>query len=463
MRQRIIETIIIILLLLVTAGLGYWIFTSYRQVWEPVLVELELAAPEAEATGLSASGFIEVRQIDVAPEVSGRIARLLVDEGDQVAQDQVVAEIDTDLLDAEIGEAQAAVEMAEAQLALVEASPRAEQVEVAEAAVAQAETQRNAAYQAWQDAITLRDNPQELNLQIAAVRSQLAVIEHRINQLAALKDAAQLMEDLGEHQVIVVEEGIDFSITLPGGGKISGHREFPEGTKREAWAGWNLASTDLWKAWVNVNQAVAYQEATQRQLDELLALRDNPQQAEIQVARAEADYEQSIAKIESAKANLDKARAGATEEQITVARTAVEQARAALDTLKVQHQKYSLRAPIGGLVTKRIIHQGENVLPGTTLLTLGNLGVVELTVYIPEPDVDKVSPGGRVQVTVDSYPDETFVGQTVWISDQAEYTPKNVQTEEERVNTVFAVKVRIPNPDHKLKPGMPADALLLTR
>ena len=66
-----------------------------------------------------------------------------------------------------------------------------------------------------------------------------------------------------------------------------------------------------------------------------------------------------------------------------------------------------------------------------------------------------------VEVSVDSFPGETFLGQVVWISDKAEFTPKNVQTKEERVNTVFAVKVRIPNPDHKLKPGLPADAVLV--
>ncbi len=461
MRQRIIEASIIIVLLLAVVGVGYWLVSNNPQVWDQLLVELEIATPEAETAGITASGFIEVRQVAIAPEVSGRIARLAVDEGDQVKEGQVLAEIDTDLLDAQISEVKAAVAVAEAQLARVEAGARSEDIAVAEAAVVMAEAQKDAAYQAWQDTVLLRDNPQELDLQIAATRSQIDILEHRIQQMIALKDAAEMIDDLRERQVKIVEEGIDWSVKLPGDRKLSGHAEIPEGGKREAWAGWNLATTDLWSAWVNLNQAIAARDAAQQNLDNLLALRDNPQQANVEVAQAEAAYQQSGAAVEIAKANLNMARAGATEEQIDVARTGVDQAHAALNALKVQRQKHILHAPSDGMVVERIVYEGENALPGTTLLTLGNLETVDLTVYIPEPDVGKVSLEQPVEVAVDSFPGETFLGQVVWISDKAEFTPKNVQTKEERVSTVFAVQVRIPNPDHKLKPGMPADAVLV--
>jgi HlyD family secretion protein len=463
MSQRIVEAIIIIVLTLAVVGVGYWVFSSNPQVWNQLLVELEIATPEAETAGITASGFIEVRQVAIAPEVSGRIARLRADEGDQVREDQVLIEIDTALLDAQIDEAEAAVAMAEAELARVAAGARAEDIAAAEAAVVMAEAQRDAAQQAWQDAIVLRDNPQELNMQIASARSQIAVVEHRIQQMAALKDAAELVDDLRERQVKIVEEGVDWSVKLPDGRKLSGHAEVPEGEKRQAWAGWNLATTDMWSAWVYLNQAIAARDAAQQNLNDLLALRDNPQQANVQVAQALAAYQQARAAVEVAKANLDMARAGATQEQVDVAGTGVEQARAALDALKVQRQKYTLYAPNGGMVVERIGNEGENALPGTTLLTLGNLDTVDLTIYVPEPDVGKVSLEQLVEVSVDSFPGETFLGHVVWISDKAEFTPKNVQTKEERVNTVFAVKVRIPNPDHKLKPGLPADAVLVSQ
>lgn len=463
MRQRTIEAIIIILLLLTVVGLGYWLVSNNPEVWELALVELELAAPEPETAGIPASGFIEVRQVALAPEVSGRIGRLAVDEGDQVAEGAVLVAIDTDLLDAEIAEADAAVAMAEAQLARVEAGVRAEEIDVAEAAVAMTEAERDAAYQAWQDAQLVRDNPQELDLQIAAAQSDIAVIEHRIEQMAHLKDAAELIDELRGQQVEIVEQGIDWRVELPGGRKLSGHAEVPEGGKRQAWAAWNLAGTDVWSSWVNLNQAIAARDATQQNLYDLITLRDKPQQAEFQVAQAKAAYQQASAAVEVAQANLDMARIGASDEQIEVARTNLEQVRAALDTLEVERQKYTLQAPIAGTVVKRIAHEGEMALPGTTMLTLANLDAVDLTVYVPEPDVGKVDLGQPVKISVDSFPGEVFPGDVIWISDQAEFTPKNVQTKEERVNTVFAIKVRILNPDHKLKPGMPADAVLMAQ
>jgi multidrug resistance efflux pump len=463
MRQRIIEASIIILLLLAVLGVGYWLFSNYPDMWEVALAELELVAPEADKAGITASGFIEVRQVAVAPEVGGRIAQLKVDEGDEVKEDRVLIEIDTDLLDAQIAEAEAAVAIAEAQHARVEVGARAEDIAVAEAAVLMAEAQRDAALQAWQDAVLLRNNPQELDLQIASTRSQINVLEHRIEQMTALKDAAELVDNLRERQVEIVEEGIDWSVNLPDGRKLSGHAEIPEGEKRQAWAGWNLATTDMWSAWVNLNQAIAARDVAQQNLKDLLALRDNPQQASVHVAQATSAYQQAVAAVDVAEANLDMVRAGAADEQIDVARSGVEQAEAALDALIVQRQKHILRAPNNGMVMKQIGYEGENALPGTTLLTLGNLDTVDLTIYIPEPDVGKVSLEQAVEVSVDSFPGEAFLGQVVWISDKAEFTPKNVQTKEERVNTVFAVKVRLPNADHKLKPGMPADAVLLTQ
>jgi multidrug efflux pump subunit AcrA (membrane-fusion protein) len=385
---------------------------------------------------------------------------MLVNEGDQVTEGQVLVEIDADSLDAQIGEAEAALALAEAQLARVKTGARSEEIAVAEAAVTVAEAQRDAAYQAWQDTTLLRDNPQELDLQIAAARSQLAVMEPRIQQMVALKDAAELINSLRGRQVDFIEEGVDWGVVIPGIGKKSGHFSFGEGEKRQAWAGWNLATTDVWKAWVGLNQTIAARDTAQQSLNDLLGLRANPQQAQIRVTQAEAAYRQALAGVEVAKANLDRARTGATAEQVEVARTGVDQAYAALEALNVQRQKYTLHAPVAGMVLERIVHEGETVLPGTTLLTLGNLDSVDLTIYVPEPDVGKVTLEQAVKVSVDSFPNQTFAGRVVWISDEAEFTPKNIQTKTERVATVFAVKVRIPNSEHKLKPGMPADAAM---
>ena len=101
---------------------------------------------------------------------------------------------------------------------------------------------------------------------------------------------------------------------------------------------------------------------------------------------------------------------------------------------------------------------GEAATAGGPLLTIANLDSVTLDVYIPETQIGHLQVGQEVKVMVDSYPARVFTGQLARIADEAEFTPRNVQTQEERVNLVFAVTVRIPNPSHTLKPGMPADA-----
>jgi multidrug resistance efflux pump len=85
---------------------------------------------------------------------------------------------------------------------------------------------------------------------------------------------------------------------------------------------------------------------------------------------------------------------------------------------------------------------------------------VKLTIYVPETQIGQIKIGNEFPVKVDSFPDKTFTGKVIFIATQAEFTPRNVQTKTERVNTVFAVKLQIPNANADLKPGMPADALL---
>ncbi|MDO8755549.1 MAG: efflux RND transporter periplasmic adaptor subunit, partial [Anaerolineales bacterium] len=100
---------------------------------------------------------------------------------------------------------------------------------------------------------------------------------------------------------------------------------------------------------------------------------------------------------------------------------------------------------------------GETAAPGGIVMIIGHLQEVELVVYIPETEYGKVHLGDQVSISVDSFPGETFIGTVVRISDKAEFTPRNVQTIEGRRATVYAIKLSVPNPDLKLKPGMPAD------
>jgi multidrug resistance efflux pump len=134
-------------------------------------------------------------------------------------------------------------------------------------------------------------------------------------------------------------------------------------------------------------------------------------------------------------------------------------AQATVKVLETELDKMTLRAPILGVVTSRSAHAGEVARAGATLLTVANLDEVRLTVYISQADLGQVRLGQLVDVQVDAFPGRRFVGQVAYISQQAEFTPKNIQTEQDRVNMVIAVRIHLDNPDHLLKLGMPADAV----
>ena len=124
-------------------------------------------------------------------------------------------------------------------------------------------------------------------------------------------------------------------------------------------------------------------------------------------------------------------------------------------------EKTSIRSPMDGVVYRRSIRVGEVATPGAVLMTVGKLDQVELTLYVREGDIGRVRVDQPVSVQVDSFPGEIFQGRVSFIASKAEFTPRNVQTQKDRLNLVFAVKVKIPNPDLRLKPGVPADATIL--
>jgi multidrug resistance efflux pump len=371
------------------------------------------------------------------------VIELLVEESDDVEAGQVLARLDGALLEAQIEAAQASLDMAEAQLAQTETGARPEQVREAEADLAQAKASRDGAYRAWQDLVALRDNPQRLDAQITRTQAQVAAAKAALSQAVAYKDAAQIAYDnYGE----ALDKLNDIPSRYRPGLQMSFH----------------LIPNAYWKAWVGVNAAGATYDGDVTALNDLYGMRDNPQELNAQIDAAQAQYRAAEAAVGMAQAQLDGLKAGATAEEIAVVEAEVEQARAGLDSLIVLRDKQIIVAPVGGVVLEVNIHTGELAVPGGTMLTLGHLDRVTLTVYVPEDRLGQVKIGQKVTVSVDSFPGRTFEGTVVLIADKAEFTPRNVQTQEERVNMVFAVEVRIPNPDHALKPGVPADAVIGT-
>jgi multidrug resistance efflux pump len=126
--------------------------------------------------------------------------------------------------------------------------------------------------------------------------------------------------------------------------------------------------------------------------------------------------------------------------------------------LAIQIEKYQLRSPIAGVVTRVPLHVGEVVAPGQIVGAVADLEALEMTAYVLERDLGRVRVGQEVAVTADPFPGRAFYGVVTSTNPRAEFTPRNVQTQRDRLNLVFGVKIRVENPEGELKPGMPADA-----
>jgi multidrug resistance efflux pump len=168
------------------------------------------------------------------------------------------------------------------------------------------------------------------------------------------------------------------------------------------------------------------------------------------VIAAEAD-------VEAAKAELEEAEGG-TETEKLVAQAKVKQAEANLAIAKLELSYTKVKSPADGVVLNIAVSRGEVVNPGSTVVTIGKLSPVKLVIYVKEKDLARVNIGDKAVVTVDAFSDREFEGKVSEIASEAEFTPQNVQTKEQRATLVFAVTISLPNQKTLLKPGMPADA-----
>jgi HlyD family secretion protein len=179
-----------------------------------------------------------------------------------------------------------------------------------------------------------------------------------------------------------------------------------------------------------------------------------------QAEDAEARLTMSRAQAAAAAEGLKKVRALVRPEEVRAARARLEQSRAAADLLRKTIADASIAAPAAGIVTQIPVEAGEMVAAGATVAVITDLDLVHLTIYVTETELARVKLGGRASVTIDGAPGRPLDGVISYISPEAEFTPKNVQTRQDRVKLVFGVKIEIRNPDGLLKPGLPADAVL---
>ncbi|MCW8824142.1 MAG: efflux RND transporter periplasmic adaptor subunit, partial [Ignavibacteriaceae bacterium] len=175
---------------------------------------------------------------------------------------------------------------------------------------------------------------------------------------------------------------------------------------------------------------------------------------------AMANYEISKARLNSARENFEKVKNLSRPEELKQAEANLNKAIANVNLLQKSLNDCYVISPSSGYITKKFIEIGETAGMMSSLFQVADLSSVELVIYVPETELGKVQLGQKAELKVDTYPDKSFNGKVIYISPQAEFTPKNIQTQEERTKLVFAVKIKIDNPDFELKDGMPADAVI---
>jgi HlyD family secretion protein len=212
-----------------------------------------------------------------------------------------------------------------------------------------------------------------------------------------------------------------------------------------------LISTQQYDA---ARTAAEMAQARAREAKEHLDLvKEGPRKEVIEQARA------AYAQAEDHYALVKK---GPRREDIEQARARLDQARQSLAVAETRLGYATLASPMSGMVLSKSVEPGEYVSAGTPIVTVADLVNVWLRGYVNETDLGRVKLGQRVRVTTDTYPGKSYPGRVAFIASQAEFTPKSVQTEKVRVKLVYRIKVNIQNPNMELKPGMPADATILT-
>ena len=212
-----------------------------------------------------------------------------------------------------------------------------------------------------------------------------------------------------------------------------------EALVRQAEAAQQTAASDAQRA----NELLAAGSATRKQRDD-----------------ADARLVGANAQLDAARQGLSKVQQFARPEDIASARARLEQARAVRDLAQKGFSDCFITAPVSGAVTSKAVEVGDMVIPGGTVVSISKLDTVNVMIYVSERELGRVKLGAQAGVKIDASPKKVFPGRVTYISPIAEFTPKNIQTREDRVKLVFGTRIQIPNPEGELKPGMPADAVV---
>jgi HlyD family secretion protein len=416
---------------------------------------------KAAETQITASGTISADKFSISPQVSGMITEIFIREGEMIQADQELFRLDDEILKAQYDQAMAAVDQAQAGIQAAQS-----QLESANVQYERARQGARLLYlQSLQNQVPVWSQtvPEEFNqpywyyqrnenvrgagTEVEKAKRNLEIEQANlinIQDKATNDDFMAVEQKLAEARVRFLVSDQTLSLAL-----VAQENDVLEDMAQKDYDAaladletaqrdyermiTSAAATEVWEARAKVAVAATRLEIAENYLDSLMTL-DNSLD------------------VKAAKTAMESA-----ESQVALAEAGKAQASAALSLLQIQLNKSIITSPVDGTVMNINNEVGELVGAGSSVINLAKLDVVSLTVYIPEDVYGRIPIGQKVSITVDSYPGETFYGEVKSIADQAEFTPRNVQTVEGRKATVYAVEIEIPNSNLKLKPGMPAD------
>jgi len=478
MENRKPNPTMIVVIVLVVAAIGYFAYQAWKQ--------------NNAASQLNASGTIEATNVNVAPEQAGKVKDVLVDEGQTVKKGDALMHLDDSLLQAQKEQAVAALNVAKAGAASADAS------------LASVQNQYNQTLQASLksgDTLTkqwITNRPSDFNVpvwyftqseQLSAAQAE--VDEAQRDLTAAQNNLSSISTSTAGSGFVKVETDLanaeaSYNVANDLNNRVQDFQNVDDLTRRGLFfLSRQLAqpttkqnSRDFLVNANNINQnikdyAKELFDDAKSQLREAQNAYDDALTSDgakdVLKARAKVTLEQEryntaldyvtnvqngsmSPAVTNAQAALNQAKAADQQAQNTV-----QQAQASVDLIDTQLTKLTVYAPMDGVILSRNVEPGEYVQPGANALTMADINHLTITVYVPEDLYGKISLGMAAAMKVDSFPGQTFNAQVSYISDQAEYTPRNVQTVEGRSSTVYAIKLTVSDPQKQLKPGMPAD------
>jgi HlyD family secretion protein len=353
------------------------------------------------------SGNIELTQVDISFKVAGKLIERTVNEGDAVKKGQLIARIDRQQMEQQKMRDTAGFQSAESQLAQMGSSIL------------------------WE--------AQTLESDLALKRADVRVAQAHLDELLAGSRKQEIQE--AQSAVADVKAQAD-----------QAKLDWDRAQKLFAADDISKSQYDQFKARLD-STAAALKQAQER----LALVQEGPRKEEIESARAQVARAQAALKMGEANRMELRRR----EQELTGRKAEVDRAKAQIGMTDSQLADTVVISPIDGVVLVKAAETGEVLAAGSTVVTIGDLDHPWLRGYISERDIGRVKLGTKAKMTGDSFKGKVYWGRVSFIASQAEFTPKQIQTQEERVKLVYRIKIDVENPQHELKSNMPVDAELV--